>query len=142
MAWSAGGALQECVTQDLRLGEEGKLEAGDSVEIKYTAHELTDHALSDVIDRSVDGDRATRFKVGRGRTIKVRDNSICHWNILSWHRTCYVGLCTVRQAFDEHLIGAQRGSRRLILSPASHAGKLSKVGATIAFDVQVVRVRI
>ena len=58
--------------------------------------------------------------------------------IIAYNMSC----CTVRQAFDEHLIGAQRGSRRLILSPASQAGKLSKVGATIAFDVEVVRVRI
>ena len=80
MAWSAGGAFQECVTQDLRVGEEGKLEAGDSVEIKYTAHELTDRTLSDVIDRSVEGDRSTRFKVGRGRTIKVRDSCMHIFN--------------------------------------------------------------
>ena len=65
--------LKECVVQDLTLGDDGgKLEAGDSVEIKYVTHALRDDHISDVIDRSVDGDRATRFKVGRGRTIKVK----------------------------------------------------------------------
>lgn len=76
-AWGLGGtALSECVAQDLRLGEDGQLEAGDSVEVKYTAHELLSRDLGDVIDRSVDGDRATRFKVGRGRTIKVRKGGV------------------------------------------------------------------
>ena len=37
-AYCHGSALTECVQQDLTFGDGGRLESGDSVEIKYTAH--------------------------------------------------------------------------------------------------------
>ena len=43
-----GSSLSECVWQDICLGEGGTLEAGDSVEIKYTAHVFANHAIGEV----------------------------------------------------------------------------------------------
>ena len=47
-ACSHGDAMMECVHQDLLPGDGGSLEAGDSVEIKYTAHLFENHSIGEV----------------------------------------------------------------------------------------------
>ena len=47
-ACSHGDTLMECVHQDLLPGDGGSLEAGDSVEIKYTAHLFENHSIREV----------------------------------------------------------------------------------------------
>ena len=74
--------------------------------------------VAQVLEQSTEGDRSTRFKLGRGRVIK---------------------------AWDECLIGATKGCRRLVISPASFAygtegrGKIP-ANSTVAFDIEILRV--
>lgn len=47
-ALASGGRLESVVQQELQLGEGGGLEAGDSVEVKYTGWLMTNNTFGQV----------------------------------------------------------------------------------------------
>ncbi|KAK7505089.1 hypothetical protein BaRGS_00003659, partial [Batillaria attramentaria] len=120
-ALSVGGQPDGVVQQDLRLGEGGGLETGDSVEARYTGWLLTNNAFGQVFDSNISSGKLFRFKVGKGKVIK---------------------------GWDTGMLGMKKGSKRLLVIPPSLAygsqGMADRIpaNATLIFEVEVVRVKL
>ena len=69
---SVVGTLDAVIMQDLVSGSGYGLEAGDSVELMYTGWLLTDASFGVMFDSNASADRLLRFKIGKGKVIKVR----------------------------------------------------------------------
>ncbi|GFN76396.1 peptidylprolyl isomerase [Plakobranchus ocellatus] len=114
------GAPTELIQQDLVQGEGGVLEAGDSVEVKYTGWLFSSGTLGKVFDQS-QGENYFRFKVGKGKVIK---------------------------GWDQGMLGMKKGGKRMFVIPPHLAygsqGVADRIppDSTLAFEVEVVRVKL
>ena len=60
------------IIQDLVCGSGSGLETGDSVELMYTGWLLTDSTFGIMFDSNANADKLLRFKIGKGKVVKVR----------------------------------------------------------------------
>ncbi|XP_025112156.1 FK506-binding protein 15-like isoform X11 [Pomacea canaliculata] len=120
-ALASGGRLESVVQQELQLGEGGGLEAGDSVEVKYTGWLMTNNTFGQVFDSNANSDKLFRFKLGKGKVIK---------------------------GWDTGMLGMRKGSKRLLVIPpnvgygSQGLGDRIPPNSTLIFEVEVLRVKL
>ncbi|XP_035205858.1 FK506-binding protein 15-like isoform X2 [Stegodyphus dumicola] len=109
------------VIQDLLQGEGPGLESGDSAEVKYIGWLLQNYSFGQVFDSNMSSESFFRVRLGKSKVIKG-------WN--------------------EGLLGAQKGCKRLLIVPPNLAYGSEGMGntipphSTLIFEIHVVKVKI
>ncbi|XP_015907332.1 FK506-binding protein 15 isoform X4 [Parasteatoda tepidariorum] len=108
------------IIQDLTLGEGPTLDTGDSAEVKYTGWLLTNYVFGQVFDTNMQSESAFRLRLGK----------------------------KVIKGWSEGLVGAQKGTRRLLIVPphlaygAEGMGSAVPPNSTLIFEIIVAKVKV
>ncbi|GIX79278.1 hypothetical protein CEXT_714262 [Caerostris extrusa] len=116
---SEGKKSSTLVMQDLVMGEGPSLDTGDLAEIRYNSWILSNYSFGQVLESNMKSESAFRLRLGKSKFIK---------------------------GLSDGLIGAQKGSMRLLIIPpnlAAEGGSPSvPSNSTVIFEILVVKVKV
>ncbi|GIY42344.1 hypothetical protein CDAR_510881 [Caerostris darwini] len=116
---SEGKNLSTLVMQDLVMGEGPSLDTGDLAEIRYNSWILSNYSFGQILENNMKSESAFRLRLGKSKFIK---------------------------GLSDGLIGAQKGSMRLLIIPpnlvAEGASPSVPSNSTVIFEVIVVKVKV
>ncbi|GBM84370.1 FK506-binding protein 15 [Araneus ventricosus] len=116
---SEGKSQTSLVIQDLVLGEGPSVDNGDAAEVRYSCWSLSNYSFGQLLDSNMKSESAFRLRLGKSKIIK---------------------------GLSDGLVGAQKGSKRLLIIPPNliTEGATPSVPAniTVIFDILVVKVKV
>ncbi|GFR31841.1 FK506-binding protein 15 [Trichonephila clavata] len=116
---SEGKNSSSLIVQDLVLGDGPSVDTGDSAEIRYTSWSLSNHVFGQVLDSNMKSESAFRLRLGKSK---------------------------INKGLSDGLIGAQKGSRRLLIIPPNLIGEGTSPSVppntTVIFEILVIKVKI
>ncbi|XP_055954091.1 FK506-binding protein 15-like isoform X2 [Argiope bruennichi] len=116
---SEGKNQSSLIIQELALGEGPSVDNGDAAEIRYSCWSLSNYSFGQFLDSNMQSESAFRLRLGKTKVIK---------------------------GLSDGLIGAQKGTKRLLIIPPSliteGATPSVPLNTTVIFEILVVKVKL